>query len=121
MKQNREIKCPECGKIIGEYVLQFTMSSPLGGIPFYDSKIDYRKGAHIGFGKGNLCKKCAKRIFPDGVAYKVLIWYVKIWMTPSCGINHSGLFASKAEAEEAVKDMNRRRFDNHARIEEAKF
>lgn len=121
MRPDRKIECPECKKIIGEYILKSVVGSPLGSIPCYDGKIDRRKASRIGIGKGPLCKKCAKRIFPDGVAYKVQIWYVNGWMNANCGINHTGLFSKKEGAAEAVKDMNRRCADNHARIEEVKI
>ena len=116
---NNPVKCPECGKVIGEYIL--VNSVPIrgfGSIPCYDAKMDYRKSSHIGFGKGLICKKCAKGFFPEGIAYHVTVAYGKGRITPHFGIKQSGLFATRSEAEEAKKEMAGRRWDNFPEIEE---
>lgn len=116
------VTCPECRKEIGEYVQKSTMYvKGIGAIPVSDMKMDYRKSSHIGFGKGLICKKCAKKYFPEGIAYRVTVAYGKGRITPYIGIKQSGLFATRSEAEEAKKDMARRRSDNYPEIEEKRI
>lgn len=116
------VTCPECGTEIGVLVLDHVMSCPgVGNIPCYDQKIDYRKAAHISFGVGIICKKCAKKYFPEGIAYRVTVAYGNGRITPFIGIKKRGLFATRKEAEEAAKDMGRRRADNFPTVEEVKY
>ena len=116
------VKCPECGKVIGAYILERVSNIPgLGQVPLYNEKLDYRRAAHIGFGRGTICKKCARRYFPEGVAYRVTVAYGNGRITPHFGIKQRGLFATRAEAEDAAKDMAKRRADNFPKIEEVKY
>ena len=122
MRDDKKILCPECGKELGVYILDRVVSSPLGGIPCYHQKVDYRKAAHIGIGKGGLCRTCAKKHFPQGVAYRVSINYVgKRMNLSSGGVNNSGWYATKEEAQAKAVDMNKRSSDNFARVEEHKY
>ncbi len=87
------MKCPECGREIGKYVLTSSMTvKGIGSVPVFDSKPDYRKAAHIGFGKGLICKRCAKQFFPDGLAYRVTVNYHGKRIAPFIGIKQTGLF-----------------------------
>lgn len=79
-----EIKCVMCNKIIGEDIYDGAISSPLGAIPCYHQKMDYRKAAHVYFngrdkeGKrknGNMCKKCARQYWTEGKTYYVRFNY----------------------------------------------
>lgn len=118
------IECPECKKVVGKLVYMKSVDSGIdlvGRIPCYDQKYDFRKASHIGFGRGFLCKSCAKKYFPEGVAYKVTNQYYNGRITPYIGIRHSGLFATKAEAQAAVDDNNRRRYDNYSMFEEIRI
>lgn len=122
MREDKKILCPECGKELGYYYFDFGVKTPLGLIPAYNSKVDYRKAAHIGIGKGGLCRKCAHKHFPQGVAYKVTVLYVgKRTNVFNCGVNNSGWFATKEEAQIKADDMNKRCPDNFARVEEHKY
>ena len=119
---NEKVNCPECGKEIGELVLINRMQvKGIGSIPCYDIKLDYRKSSHIGFGKGTICRKCAKKFFPDGVAYRVTVDYHGHRLTPHIGIKNTGLFATRKDAYYAAKDMDSRRSDNDARYDEVKI
>lgn len=116
---NEIITCPKCGKEIGTYVLHNVMHvKGIGAVPCYDEKYDYRKTSHIGFGRGLICKKCARQFFPEGIAYKVTVAYGRGRITPYIGIEKRSLFQTKCEAEEAVKYMLLRSRDNDPRIEE---
>ena len=122
LKDDEAVRCPECGKDVGVKVFDKIMNmKALGAIPCYHYKYDYRKSSHIGFGRGFICRKCAKGYFPEGVAYKVTVNYHGKRITPYIGINHSGLFASRKEAYYAVRDMNNRSADNFAKYEEIKI
>ena len=122
MRDDKKILCPECGKELGKYVLDKVLGSPLGAIPCYHSEIDYRKAAHIGIGKGALCRKCARKYFPQGVAFRVSINYVgKRMNLTSGGVNNSGWYPTKEEAQAKAKDMDRRAADNFPRVEEFKY
>lgn len=121
MRDDRKIVCPDCGETLGKYVLHNVTMTKLGAIPAYDSQIDYTKAAHIGVGRGALCRKCANKYFPDGVAYKVVLWYVHGWINASCGINRTPYFATRDKAEEAVADLNKRCADNRARVEVVEY
>ena len=119
---NDHVTCPECGKEIGIEILDgVTSVKGIGAIPCYHYKYDYRKSSRIGFGKGLICKNCAKRYFPEGTAYKVTVNYHGKRITPYIGINRTGLFASREEAYYAVRDMNSRSVDNRAEYEEVKI
>lgn len=116
-----KVRCPECKKPIGDYVLIRTTTLPgIGIVPVYDEKMDYRKSSRIGFGRGAICRTCAKKFFPNGVAYRVTVAYGNGRITPHFGIKQSGLFADLKEAEENAREMDRRRSDNDARIETIK-
>lgn len=117
-----KVNCPECGKEIGELVMINRMNvKGIGSIPCYDMKLDYRKSSHIGFGRGTICRKCARKFFPDGVAYRVTVDYHGSRITPYIGIKQTGLFATRKEAEDAAKGMNSRIRDNDARYDEIKI
>ena len=121
---SNEIKCPECGKVVGKLVYMTSFDSGIdfiGRIPCYDQKYDFRRAAHVSFGKGYLCKGCAKKHFPEGIAYKVTNKYGKGRITPYIGIRRSGLFATKEEAQAAVAEENKRRYDNYSNFEEVKI
>lgn len=71
------IKCPHCGKIVGEYIIKGAISSPLGSIltgsPVYKkqvSNIYWRE--KMGY-EGLLCKNCAEKLFPEKKAYYVIL------------------------------------------------
>lgn len=120
---SNDIKCPECKKVVGKLVYMKSIDSGIdfvGRIPCYDQKYDFRKASHIGFGKGLICKSCAKKYFPEGVAYRVTNQYHAKRITPFIGIRQSGLFATKAEAQVAVNEENKRRYDNFSKFEEVK-
>jgi len=115
----KEIKCPECKKIVGEYVYQRSMTvKGLGTMPVYDCKYDYRKASHISFGEGLICKGCARKFFPEGVAYKVTNDYHGKRITPYVGIKQTGLFASRKDAQATADACNRRNLSNRSRVEE---
>ena len=116
------ITCPKCGKEIGSYILHNVMHvKGLGEIPCYDEKYDFRKTSHIGFGRGLICKKCARHYFPEGIAYKVTVAYGRGRITPYIGIEQRSLFSTRPEAEEAAKHMALKSRDNDPRIEEVKI
>ena len=104
------IKCPECGKEIGEYVHSgWTHGGKhIGKIEMLEPKYNKRKTAHIGFGKGLICKSCARRLFPNGKAYAVKVAHGSGWIQPYVGVNRTGFFATKGEAERTASEMNRR-------------
>ena len=117
----KEIKCPECKKIVGEYVYQRSMTvKGLGTMPVYDCKYDYRKASHISFGEGLICKGCARKFFPEGIAYTVTNDYHGKRITPYVGIKRTGMFAYKQEAQAMADECNRKRRDNFSRVEERK-
>lgn len=119
---NKPIQCPECGKTIGEYVYGFTLHAGgfIGDIPSYECKYDYKKASHIGFGRGAICKKCARTFFPEGIAYKVTNDYHGKRITPCVGIKQSGLFASRKDAQIAADECNHRSLSNLSQVEEVK-
>jgi hypothetical protein len=76
----KEVNCVMCDKIIGHEIYEGAISSPLGSIPCYRQKLDYRKAAHVCFdgrdkdGKrihGNICKTCARQYWTEGKSYFV--------------------------------------------------
>ena len=120
----KAIECPECKKAIGEYVYMKSIDSGIGFVgkmPVYEMKYDYRKASHIHFGKGLLCKKCARKYFPLGVAYKVTNDYHGKRITPFVGPWRCGLFADRAEAQRSADECNRRNNSNQSRVEEIKL
>ena len=118
---NNVVTCPECGKEIGTMILdRVTKVKGLGNIPCYHYKYDYRKTAHIGFGKGLICRKCAKHYFPNGTAYRVTVDYHGKRITPFIGIKQTGLFATAKEAYYAARDMDNSNRSNMAQYEEVK-
>lgn len=119
---NKLIQCPECGKTIGEYVYDFTFHAGgfIGDIPSFTMKYDYRKASRIGFGRGAICKGCARTFFPEGIAYKVTNDYHGKRITPYVGIKQTGLFASRKDAQAAADECNRRDWSNRSRVEEVK-
>ena len=119
---NQHIKCPECSKPIGEYVYQRTSKVPgLGAMNAYECKYDYRKTSHISFGRGLMCKTCARKFFPDGIAYKVTNNYHGKRITPYVGINQTGFFSNKDEAKAMANECNRKCYDNDSRVEEVRL
>ena len=118
---NAAILCPECGAELGRYVLDSVMHTALGSIPAYNTEIDYTKAAHIGI-KGTLCRECARKLFPEGVAYKVTIQYVHSRMNVTRGgVKNSGWYATREEAQAKADEMDRRCATNYARVEELKY
>ena len=116
------LTCPECRKEIGVQVLTKTeWIAGLGAVNVYDQKHDFRKASHISFGDGLICKTCARKHFPDGVAYKVTVDYHGRRITPYVGIRRTGLFSTRKEAYYAARDMNNRCRSNNAYYEEVKL
>jgi hypothetical protein len=119
MNVSNTIKCPECGKEIGEYVQNgwTNCGKYIGNVRMMEQKYNKRKTAHIGFGKGLICKSCAKRYFPGGKAYAVKVMHGNGWIQPFCGIKRTGFFATRDEAEKTATEMNRKP-RVYARVEE---
>ena len=103
-----DMTCQVCLKKIGHYELVGTpMNSPLGAIPLYDSKPDYHKASHIYFPQGLICKGCARKLFPAGIAYRVLFAPFGKEMADSGvgGVRRSGYYASREEAQERASKL----------------
>lgn len=122
---NKPTKCPMCQKVIGEMVYDGAHDSGgLGMIAMYHYKYDYRKASHICWeggrtGKnGTICKTCARKIFPEGKAYKVTFQYKGVWVGTYGGDSGStGLFTTKAKASTWAKDMTKKQGTQY-RVEE---
>ena len=122
MSADNIITCPECGKVVGEYVHAGWMNGGkyLGKIHMLDAKYDKRKVSQISFGKGMLCKGCAKRFFPDGIAFVVKVAHGSGWVQPYVGIKRTGMYSTRREAEKMASEMNRRP-KVYARVEEKRI
>lgn len=106
MADNR-ITCCKCGKVIGEKVYDGGMNSPLGYIPMYHEKMDYRKAAHVFMKKGgHICKGCAIKFFPERKTYTVNFKYHGKEMSLPGNSEAHDRFATKAEADAARDRMN---------------
>lgn len=108
---NDKEKCPKCGKVVGEYVNDGYMNSPIGAIQMAKQvKNDSASHVfiHINRRLGTLCKDCASELFPDGVRYYVTLMNGthKGQHTCSGGVDNCGTFASRKEAEADAKRMN---------------
>lgn len=122
----KNIICPVCKKaVVGENVYTGeTINSGIdwiGKMPVYEMKYDFRKASHISFGKGYICKRCAKQMFPLGVAFKVTNDYHGKRITPFVGPWRNGFFANKDEAQAVADECNKKRYDNYSRVEEIKI
>lgn len=97
MKKTADIRCPECGKVVGFYFQTGSSKTPIGSIATIDCKLDHRKASRI-FKEGRTnepyCRACAKKIYPDGQVYEVY-FYPKKGVYP---FKH-GSFSSRADAE----------------------
>jgi tetratricopeptide (TPR) repeat protein len=89
---------------------------------FAESRAMLRNGkaSHISLGEGLICKGCAKKYFPEGIAYTVTNDYHGKRITPYVGIKRTGMFAYKQEAQAMADECNRKRRDNFSRVEERK-
>lgn len=117
------IECCKCGKAIGEMVYDGAMNSPLGRIPCYHAKMDYRKAAHLALSKGrSICKPCARKIFPEGKSYSVNFNYHGRDMTIMGGLpDINDRYATLADAEVACKKMNNKKNGSTYRVVEHKL
>lgn len=110
MRNGEAIKCPICGKVLGHYVLDNVLSSPLGSIPCYNMKLDHRKASHHYSNKrgqkGHLCRSCAKKEFPEGKRYKVMVMHAGRPI-PICGEDGS-FFTTRQKADDKCKDITAR-------------
>ena len=115
---DREVKCPKCLKTIGKIIHEgYTDCGKLGAIELCRTELDYRKASHVWWrekGKsGNLCKTCARPIFPEGKYYLIK---KMIHGKPSCiygGVNGSEYYTTKKDADEKAKQMHERFGDYH--------
>lgn len=121
----RNIKCVMCDKIIGEEIYDGSISSPLGAIPCYHQKMDYRKAAHVHFDgrdkdgnrrHGDICKTCARQYWTEGKSYIVRFNYHGK-PTTVCGENGSRYY-TKQKAQECVERMEQRNPSTRYWIEE---
>ena len=104
--KNKQIKCFQCGKIIGEYIFDGGMNSPLGYIPSYIIKMDYRKAAHLGARKGHVCKTCARKVFTEGKSYSVNFMYHGRETAIDGNSGYFQKFTTKTDAQAACDRMN---------------
>ena len=47
MDNKNKMRCRVCSEIVGEYVQQGGINSPLGFIPCYDAKLDRKKASKV--------------------------------------------------------------------------
>ena len=112
----KKVCCCNCRKEIGVMIPEGGMNSPIGYIPSYSQKLDYRKASHIWidsrkdqFGRGNLCKACAKKAFPEGKAYMVMHHFNSKEFSLYAGKNGYGdYFTTKAAAQAVIEDREHR-------------
>ena len=102
MRKYRDINCYKCHKVIGELLLEGVHDSPLGAIPLCRSKFDYRKAAHV-MTKGYLCKSCARKIFPEGYAYRIKCGDL---VCQTCGDVDGSTYSRKELAQQKIKEWN---------------
>lgn len=108
---NNIIRCPLCGKHIGERIVDgYHSLGDLGCATMCHSKYDYRKASHVFWEqrnrKGTLCRKCAKEKFPEGFTYHVAFNYHGKKTYTYGGVNGSNKFVTRESAEASCKAMN---------------
>ena len=110
----KKVCCCNCRKEIGVMIYDGGMDSPIGFIPSYHEKLDYRKASHIyidskQWGHGTLCKTCAKKVFPEGKAYMVIHHFNSKEVALFAGKNGYGdYFTTKAAAQAVIEDREHR-------------
>jgi len=127
-KMNKKNECIFCQKIIGVQVFDGTMSSPLGAIPCYHYKMDYRKAAHVHFDgrdkdgrrrHGQICKTCARQYWTEGKAYFVRFSYHG--KNTSVFGDNGSRFYTKQNALECLARMEERNPNTRYWIDEEKI
>lgn len=113
MKDGEAIKCPICGKELGHYILEGTSyCKGIGAIPCYGMKMDYRKSSHhysnVRTHRGHLCRSCAKKIFPEGKRYQVMVMHGSKPMAIFGG-EEVTFYTTLQKAESRAKEMTQSR------------
>lgn len=105
------VKCPLCGKEIGQYIRESVTGSRLGPIVFHTKKMDYRKSSKVFWygrvGGNYLCKACARTKCPDGQYYRVAFFNFHGKKTYTCGEN-GDKFYTRAKADEMAENQMRK-------------
>lgn len=92
---DRYICCAKCEKVVGREIVEARIHCYGGWSELKHDEIDYRKASRVWGNKYKiLCKKCAKQMFPEGYAYKV----VKPSGIYSSSGEYGDLFATKKSA-----------------------
>lgn len=105
--RDKKVTCSRCGKEIGVEVYDGGINSPVGFIPCYHYKMDYRKAARVAVTKGgHICKSCARKVFPDGLCYSVDFKYHGTPMSISGDTQGIMLRFTKERAEIECRQMN---------------
>lgn len=103
------IKCPHCGKIVGEYIIKGTMGSPLGtilmGSPSYKKTVSNIYWREKMGSDGLLCENCAKELFPEKKAYYVILKENGHETICYGGADGSGTHTTKASATATRKEL----------------
>lgn len=109
MRDNEAIKCPICGKELGRYILDsISYCKGIGSIPCYTMKLDYRKASHhynnTKGQRGHICKACARKLFPEGKRYQVMVMNVHKPMAIYGG-EYGDVYATRQRAEDKAREM----------------
>lgn len=120
------IKCPLCGKEIGDLITDsITHVKGLGAVRNCSQKFDYRKASHVfweaGRKSGRLCRKCAVKNFPEHKLYRIAFNYHGKTQYAYGGIDGSTMYRSKEKAESNALIFNKRNPGSSYRVEEFKI
>lgn len=112
---SNKMLCPNCGQVIGEYLIGEKVNTSIGSIPTtrilkneYAGKI----GLRINKKDGILCKNCVNTLFPKGYTYEVIVTKSNNWTTKKGskihrgGVDGRGTFASRKEARILADEIN---------------
>nr|DAE47485.1 MAG TPA: Sarcosine oxidase, delta subunit family [Caudoviricetes sp.] len=107
--KNNIIKCPHCGKPVGEYIIKGSTSSPIGAIltgqPSYKKTVSNIYWREKMGSEGLLCRNCANNLFPEKKAYYVIL--KKNGHETICygGADKIGTYTTKASATAKRKEL----------------
>lgn len=106
---NNIIKCPHCGKPVGEYIIKGSISSPIGAIS--DGQPSYKKPVSNIYwrekmgSEGLLCKNCANKLFPEKKAYYVILKKNGHETVCNGGADKAGTYTTKSSAVSKKKEL----------------
>lgn len=106
---NNIIKCPHCGKPVGEYIIKGSMSVHIGAIlfgqPAYKKPVSNIYWREKMGREGLLCKNCANNLFPEKKAYYVILKENGHEIVCNGGADKSGIYTTKASAVSMRKQL----------------